>query len=82
VYFALGSIIGNTFVNDAAANTVGVEPPDADVVVAAADVEVVLLELLLLPQPTANAETPIAPTAAATRLAEFTLNNGTSSFVL
>jgi hypothetical protein len=42
VHVALGSIIGKTFVNEAAANTVGVEPPDADVVVAAADVEVVV----------------------------------------
>jgi hypothetical protein len=82
VYVAFGSIIGNTFVNEAAANTVGVDPPDADVVVAAADVEVVVLELLLLPQPTANAETPTAPRAAATRLADFTLNNRTSSFAL
>lgn len=85
MYFAFGSIIGNTFVNDAAANTVGVELPDAAVELAAAEVEVVvlelLLELLLLPQPTAKAETPIAAISAAARLARFTLNNRISSLV-
>jgi hypothetical protein len=58
VYFAVGSICGNTFISDAAANTVGTDPPlsddvpvagvELDVVAAGADVE---LELeLLLPQ--------------------------------
>jgi hypothetical protein len=85
VYFALGSIIGNTFVSDAAAKTVGVEPPEAAAVLDDADVagaalvELELLELPLLPQPTANAETPIVASTAATRPPEFTLNNRTSS---
>jgi hypothetical protein len=82
VYFALGSIIGNTFVSDAAANTVGVEPPDAAVVEGEVVVgaEVVALEvLLLLPQPAAKAEIPIATSSAAARLAGFDLNNGMSS---
>jgi hypothetical protein len=67
VYFALGSICGNTFVSDAAANTVGTDPPlsddvlvaglELDVVAAGADVE---LELeLLLPQ-AARIDTAIA----------------------
>src|ERR1022692_441541 len=56
VYFASGSIIGNTLVSDAAANTVGVEPPDAAAVVVVvvdedvAGAELVVLELLLLAQ--------------------------------
>ncbi len=80
MYFAFGSIIGNTFVKDAAANTVGVEPPDAAVdadVVAEVVVLELLLELLLLPQPTARAKTPIAASTAAAHLAGFALNNGT-----
>ena len=40
---------------------------------------IVVLELLLLPQPTAKAEIPIAASTAAARLAGFELNNGTSS---
>jgi hypothetical protein len=80
VYFALGSIIGNTFVSDAAANTVGVEPPDAAVVEGEVVVgaEVVAL-VLLLPQPAAKAEIPITTSSAAARLAGFELNNGKSS---
>jgi hypothetical protein len=38
--------------------------------------EVAELELLLLPQPPARAEIPIAASAAATRLAGFALNTG------
>lgn len=78
VYFALGSIIGNTFVSDAAANTVGREPEAAVVVLAGAEAAVdveaaallglVELELLPDPQPTANAEIPIAAATAADRL--------------
>jgi hypothetical protein len=82
VYFALGSIIGNTFVSEAAANTVGVEPPDAAVVEGEVVVgaEVVALEvLLLLPQPAAKAEIPIVRSSAAARLGGFELNNGSAS---
>jgi DNA-binding XRE family transcriptional regulator len=55
--------------SDAAANTVGVEPLDA--------AEVVELEVvLLLPQPTAKAEIPIAASPTAARLAGFEPDNG------
>jgi len=70
VNFALESIIGKTFVRDAAASTIGVEPPaelavleDAAVLDGAAALaeEDELLELLL-PQPAANAAIAIVIT--------------------
>lgn len=67
MYFALGSICGNTFVSDAAANTVGTDPPlSDDVLVAGVELDVaagedVEVELeLLLPQPAARAHTATA----------------------
>jgi hypothetical protein len=68
VNFAFGSIFGNTFVNDAAASTVGTDPPALDdAVLAAAEFDVVAagvdaeLELeLLLPHAAASADTAIA----------------------
>jgi hypothetical protein len=51
VYFGFGSIIGNTFVSDAAAYTVGAEPEEVDE------------DFLLLPHPAARPA--IATTAAA-----------------
>jgi hypothetical protein len=80
VYFALGSICGNTFVSDAAASTVGTDPPllddvlvarlELDVVAAGADVE---LELeLLLPQ-AASADTATATSAGEKRRVEINL---------
>lgn len=87
VYFAPGSISGNTFVSDAAASTVGTEPPalevalaDAEAVVdddVAADCEAVVLELLLLPHAAASAETPIAIKTTTNR-AEVALNTRTA----
>ncbi len=83
MYFALGAMRGNTFVSDAAAITVGVEPPEAAVVVLDAVVvaagAAVLLELLLellLPQPAAHSEIPMAATAAS--LSERVPNNENS----
>jgi DNA-binding XRE family transcriptional regulator len=62
-------------VNDAAANTVGVGPPEAGPevlldteVASAADVDV--LELLVLPHPRPSAEAPIAASSAAERRSE------------
>ncbi|MDQ6822044.1 MAG: hypothetical protein M3076_17165 [Actinomycetota bacterium] len=79
MYVALGSSFDKTFFNDAAANTVGCEPPAADVVLVGVE-EVVgvefavvcdLVELELLdPHPTVKAETPIAPATAAARLTQ------------
>jgi hypothetical protein len=80
VYFALGSICGNTFVSDAAASTVGTDPPllddvlvagpELDVVAAGADVE---LELeLLLPQ-AASADTATATSTGQKRRAQIDL---------
>jgi hypothetical protein len=67
VYFAVGSICGNTFISDAAANTVGTDPPlSDDVLVAGVELDVaacedVEVELeLLLPQPAAMAHTATA----------------------
>ncbi len=82
MYFAFGSIIGNTFDSDAAANTVGCEPLDAagalvcDEVLAGCEDE--LLELLLLPHPAARAEVTIAVAAATVSVAHRELNNGSS----
>ena len=81
MYFALGSIIGKTFVRDAAASTVGGDPFDAGVAVVASARVVVAgeagaeLELeLLLPHPTtARAEVPSAANRVAIRLAEVEL---------
>jgi hypothetical protein len=86
VYFALGSISGKTFVNDAAASTVGTDPRPLDVVVAGAELDVAAgceaVELeLLLPQPTASADTAIAITAAEIPQAEFALTNRNVSYV-
>lgn len=76
VYLALGSIWGNTFVSDAAASTVGTDPPllddvlvELDVVAAAAGVE---LELLLLPH-AASADTAIAASTGQKRRAQIDL---------
>ena len=81
MYFALGSICGNTFVSDAAASTVGTDPPlsddvlvagvELDVVAAGEDVE---LELeLLLPQPAARADTATAISTDQKRRAQIDL---------
>jgi hypothetical protein len=92
VYFAFASIIGNTFVSDAAASTVGTEPPvlaaglagaefvvDTDVVAReAAELE---LLLLLLPQPTAAVNTPIAMITPNPRRAEVAPNKRTASLI-
>jgi hypothetical protein len=62
---AVGSIIGNTFVSEAAANTVGWEPPDVlDALVDAVDVCVAVLGWLL-PQPTISEQIAIAAAAVA-----------------
>jgi hypothetical protein len=88
VNFAFGSIIGNTFVNDAAASTVGTEPPPLGVVVAATELVRVAaggdveLGLLLLPQPAANADTPIVMTRAEKRRAELALAKTTASLFI
>ena len=85
VYFAFGSISGNTFVSDAAASTVGTEPPPLAVAVAVAELDVVAadddveLELLLLPQPAASADTAIVITTAEIRRVEAALNKTTAS---
>jgi hypothetical protein len=71
VYFAAGSICGNTFVRDAAASTVGCpDPPDAAPVLVEVEVDEVEPAKLdadelepLLPQPAAS-----APAAAATTI--------------
>jgi hypothetical protein len=86
VNFAFESIIGKTFVSDAAASTIGfVLLVDAavvdDVVVAALELADVVddeLEELLLPQPADTAETAIAAIPATTRLRAGVLSNGTS----
>jgi uncharacterized protein (DUF2342 family) len=84
VNFAFESIIGKTLVSEAAANTIGFVPPAAaaadELVTAeleldeeeATDLVVVLLELLL-PQPTAKADSPTAAATAAARLPQVTL---------
>ncbi|MBV9534199.1 MAG: helix-turn-helix transcriptional regulator, partial [Solirubrobacterales bacterium] len=59
MYLAFGSIIGNTFVREAAANTVGLEPPDE---LDELDECVVVVDLLL-PQPTTSAHIAIAAMA-------------------
>ncbi len=87
VNFAFGSIIGNTFVSEAAASTIGFVPlADAAVVddVAAAELELAdvvdeELDELLLPQPADTAEMAIAATPATARLRAGVLSNGTSS---
>ena len=84
VNFAFGSIIGNTFVSDAAASTVGTEPPPLDVVVAVPKLDVVAAgeddELeLLLPQPTASADTAIAMTTTEIHRPEVALTRKTPS---
>lgn len=79
MYLALESIVGNTFVNDAAAYTVGGEL--LEVVEALADcVEVcVVVFELLLPQPTTSE--PIAIAATAVSHGPGALRNSRSSFV-
>lgn len=77
MYFAVASICGNTFVSDAAASTVGTDPPlsddvpvagvELDVVAAGEDVEVELE--LLLPQAAVRADTATALTASHKRRA-------------
>jgi hypothetical protein len=87
VYFALGSICGNTFVNDAAASTVGTDPPaldDVELAGAAADVAAggddVELELgRLLPHAAASTETANAITTPETRRTEMNLITTTAS---
>jgi hypothetical protein len=78
VYFALASIIGNTFVSEAAARTVGA-PAEAAVLVegelvaaaAALDVVVELVFDELLPQPAINSANPAArPTNGLVRWAK------------
>jgi hypothetical protein len=87
VNFAFGSIIGNTFVSEAAASTIGFVPLVAaavvDDVVAAdaepADVVDEELEELLLPHPAATAEMAAATIPAMARLRAGVLSNGTST---
>jgi hypothetical protein len=74
VYFAFESIIGNTFVSDAAAKTVGREPPEA----LDEDECVVVLELLL-PHPAASAHVAIAAAAMVMSRARGALRNRDSS---
>jgi hypothetical protein len=74
VYFAFESIIGNTFVSDAAANTVGREPPDA-----LDKDECVVVVDLLLPHPTTSAHVAIAVAAMAVSRARGALRNCHSS---
>jgi hypothetical protein len=85
VYLPFGSIVGNTFVNDAAASTVGADPPPLAVVVAGAELDVVAagedveleVELeLLLPQPAANADTATVIARTTIRRAEVGLTTG------
>jgi hypothetical protein len=65
VYFAFGSIIGNTFVSDAAANIVGREPREVlDDIVDGEDESLVALDLLL-PQPTISGDIATETAAAA-----------------
>jgi hypothetical protein len=78
--------MGNAFVSDAAANTVGTEPPPlaADVVASGLELDVAAaadgVELeLLLPQPAASTDTAIAMTAAEIRRAEAVLTKTTAS---
>jgi hypothetical protein len=70
VYFAFESIIGNTFVSEAAANTVSRGPSD----LLDEDECVVVLDLLL-PHPTASAHAAIVPAAMAVSRARGALRN-------
>jgi hypothetical protein len=69
VYFAAGSMIGKTFVSDAAAKTVGCDPPAGLEPEAAGECEGVEL----LAQPSASTESPAAASVAAKRRAKSAL---------
>ena len=82
MYFAFGSMTGNTFVSDAAANTVGWESPDAsDELVDCEDERVVALGLLL-PQPTTNEQIAIAAATTAVRPARGAVRISECSFMV
>jgi hypothetical protein len=66
VYLAPGSIIGNTFVNDAAASTVGGDPPAVLDELVAED-ECAAVPELLAPQPSTEQLARAAAAVAARR---------------
>jgi DNA-binding XRE family transcriptional regulator len=83
VYFAFGSIVGNTFVSDAAARTVGADAPPLKAE-AAADFDVAVGDVELeppRPQPTASAANAIAMSPSGTRRAEVVAINRAASLV-
>ncbi|MFZ0043338.1 MAG: hypothetical protein WAK93_18660 [Solirubrobacteraceae bacterium] len=74
--FALGSIIGKTLVNDAAARTIGFAPPAAAAELVCdelLDDEMGVLLELLLPHPAARATSPAAAPATVKRLTRVAL---------
>jgi hypothetical protein len=74
VYFAFGSIIGNTFVSDAAAKTVG-RPLDPLAELAGCDDEWVVVLELPLPQPVTSAKAATTEAARAASRARGALRN-------